>query len=93
MLFRSIFRVVQESLSNVRRHAQSLRAAVRVARADGWVTLEIRDWGRGCAREEGDGMGVGIAGMRERLSQIGGSLTLTPNEPGTAVIARLPENL
>ena len=89
----TIFRVVQESLSNVRRHAQSLRAAVRVARADGWVTLEIRDWGRGCAREEGDGMGVGIAGMRERLSQIGGSLTLTPNEPGTAVIARLPENL
>ena len=89
----TIFRVVQESLSNVRRHAQSPRAAVRVARADGWVTLEIRDWGRGLAHETGDGMGVGIAGMRERLSQIGGSLTLAPNEPGTAVIARLPENL
>ncbi len=89
----TIFRVVQESLSNVRRHAQSPRAAVRVVRADGWVTLEIRDWGCGCARDVGDGMGVGIAGMRERLSQIGGSLTLAPNGPGTAVLARLPENL
>ena len=89
----TIFRVVQESLSNVRRHAQSARAAVRVVRADGWVTLEIRDWGCGVEREEGEGMGVGIAGMRERLSQLGGSLTLGPNEPGTAVIARLPETL
>lgn len=89
----TIFRVIQESLSNVRRHAKSATAAVRVALADGWVTLEIRDRGCGMPREDGDGMGVGIAGMRERLWQLGGSLTLAPNDPGTAVIARLPEIL
>ena len=89
----TIFRVIQESLSNVRRHAQSATAAIRVALADGWVTLEIRDRGCGIPRDAGDGMGVGIAGMRERLLQLGGSLTLAPNDPGTAVIARLPEIL
>ena len=89
----TIFRVIQESLSNVRRHAKSATAAVRVAIADGWVTLEIRDRGCGIRRDDGDGMGVGIAGMRERLLQIGGSLTVAPNDPGTAVIARLPEIL
>ena len=89
----TIFRVIQESLSNVRRHAQSATAAIRVALADGWVTLEIRDRGCGIPRDDGDGMGVGIAGMRERLLQLGGSLTLAPNDPGTAVIARLPEIL
>ena len=89
----TIFRVIQESLSNVRRHARSATAAVRVALEGGWVTLEIRDRGCGMPRDDGDGMGVGIAGMRERLWQLGGSLTVAPNDPGTAVIARLPEIL
>ena len=89
----TIFRVIQESLSNVRRHAKSATAEVRVALDGGWVTLEIRDRGCGMPRDDGDGMGVGIAGMRERLWQLGGSLTLAPNDPGTAVIARLPEIL
>lgn len=89
----TIFRIVQESLSNVRRHAQSAWAAVRVALGGGWVTLEIRDRGGGLPPGEGGGKGVGIAGMRERLLQLGGSLTLAPNDPGTAVLARLPEIL
>ncbi len=89
----TIFRVIQESLSNVRRHAKSATASIRMALEDGWVTLEIRDRGCGLPREEGEWLGVGIAGMRERLLQLGGSLTITANEPGTAVIARLPEVL
>ena len=89
----TIFRVIQESLSNVRRHAKSATASVRLAIGSGWVTVEIRDRGCGMPRVDGDGMGVGIAGMRERLLQLGGSLTLMPCDPGTAVIARLPEIL
>ena len=89
----TIFRIVQESLSNVRRHAQSAVASVRVALGGGWVTLEIRDRGCGLPPGGGGGTGVGIAGMRERLLQLGGSLTLAPNDPGTAVLARLPEIL
>ena len=89
----SIFRVIQESLSNVLRHARSATASIRVALLDGWVTLEIRDAGCGLASDVGEGTGLGIAGMRERLLQLGGTLTIAPNDPGTVVIARLPEVL
>ncbi len=89
----TIFRIIQESLSNVRRHAKSATASVRVTREGGWVTLEIRDRGCGMPGGDSDGMGVGIAGMRERLLQLGGMLTIARNDPGTAVIARLPEIL
>ena len=89
----TIFRIIQESLSNVRRHAKSATASVRVTLEGGWVTLEIRDRGCGMTGDEGDGMGVGITGMRERLLQLGGTLTIARNDPGTAVIARLPEIL
>lgn len=89
----TIFRVIQESLSNVRRHAMSATAQIRVALESGWVTVEIRDSSCGVPRQERDGLGVGIAGMRERLLPLGGALTIAPNAPGTAVIARLPEDL
>jgi PAS domain S-box-containing protein len=89
----TIFRVLQESLSNVRRHARSETARIRLALVEGCVQLEIRDRGRGIRQAEAEGLGVGIAGMRERLLQMGGSLSIVPNEPGTAVIARFPQIL
>jgi signal transduction histidine kinase len=89
----TIFRVIQESLSNVRRHARSPTALIHLAVVDGWVQLEIRDHGVGLPKAKTDGLAVGIAGMRERLLQLGGSLSMVPSEPGTAVIARLPQNL
>jgi signal transduction histidine kinase len=89
----TIFRVLQESLSNVRRHAQSKTAHIRLALVEGSVQLEIHDSGRGIRQAEAEGLGVGIAGMRERLLQLGGSLRIISNNPGTAVIARFPQIL
>ena len=92
----SIFRVVQESLTNVFRHAQSQSARVEIDRQSDWVIVRIRDYGKGVPAElliQGSSMrvGVGIAGMRERVRQFGGELTVTRSEPGTLVEARFPQ--
>jgi signal transduction histidine kinase len=87
----TIFRIVQESLSNVHRHAKSATARIRLDRADGWITLEVRDAGCGLLRDAGELVGVGIAGMRERLAPLGGALTIESNPSGTAVMARIPD--
>jgi signal transduction histidine kinase len=85
------YRIVQESLTNVLRHAGSATAAVRVAVADD-VTIEVSDTGRGgAAPPSANGGGHGIAGMRERVTALGGSLTAGPRpDGGFAVTARLP---
>jgi signal transduction histidine kinase len=83
------YRIVQESLTNVLRHAGSATAAVRVAVAPDAVTVEVSDTGR--AAPASDGGGHGIAGMRERVAALGGSLTAGPRpEGGFAVTATLP---
>jgi PAS domain S-box-containing protein len=87
----TIFRVVQESLSNVHRHAKSATARIRLARAGGWITVEICDDGCGMARDLSESVGVGIAGMRERLAHLGGVLTMESSPSGTAVKARIPD--
>jgi signal transduction histidine kinase len=86
----TIFRVVQESLTNVHRHAQSATATIRLAARGGWITLEIRDRGRGLPAESQEELGVGIAGMKERLRQLRGTLTIQSSRRGTVVRARLP---
>ncbi|MCX7824646.1 MAG: sensor histidine kinase [Verrucomicrobiae bacterium] len=90
----ALFRVVQEALGNIHRHSASPSAAVRLRRANGTITLEIADQGRGLARAadtEGDlVVGVGIAGMRERMRQIGGTLEIETADKGTIVRAVLP---
>lgn len=93
----TLFRIVQESLNNIHRHAQSPRAAIRLSRDDTAVILEIEDWGHGLpsARTGSDpsnrrSLGVGIPGMHERIEQIGGTLTVSSTETGTTVRARLP---
>jgi len=89
----TIFRVVQESLSNVHRHARSAVASIRLAREKTGLVLEIRDRGCGVSGKDAEHTGVGICGMKERLAHLGGTLVVEPNHPGVAVIARLSEVL
>ncbi|MFI1017121.1 sensor histidine kinase [Streptomyces sp. NPDC020965] len=82
------FRIVQESLTNVVRHARTRDARVGVDYGDGVLTVEIDDDGRGAA---GPGTGYGIVGMRERAALLGGELTAGPRAGGGfRVTARLP---
>jgi len=88
-----LFRVVQESLTNVQRHSRSRRASVRLNRIEDQVTLEIRDEGTGMGRK-GEKIrkilpGVGISSMRERVRQIGGELEIESTSAGTTVRARI----
>lgn len=91
----TIFRVVQESLNNVYRHAKSESARVEIDRQAEWVVVRVRDYGTGVpheftGRNLSSKMGVGIIGMRERVRQFGGELTLSRAEPGTLVETRIP---
>jgi two-component system NarL family sensor kinase len=91
----TIFRVVQESLTNVYRHANTESARVEIEKQSEWVVLRVRDYGKGLPREisgkkSSSNLGVGITGMRERVRQFGGELTLSRAEPGTLVEARIP---
>jgi signal transduction histidine kinase len=85
------FRIVQEALTNVTRHAGTDTATVRVRYGDSDLVVQVDDEGRGCT----DGLpcsgGSGIAGMRERAAALGGKLHAGPrSEGGFRVIARLP---
>jgi len=92
----AIFRVVQECLTNVHRHSGSPEATVRLLRSNGEVRLEVHDRGRGLPAEKqlgpsGNGTtGVGLRGMRERILQLGGNLSVQSNAGGTTVVATLP---
>ena len=93
----TLFRVVQESLTNVHRYSGSSAAKIRISQDSGAVQLEIIDYGQGiktgAARAKLDGpapLGVGIPGMRERLHQLGGSLSVDFGTNGTRVAATLP---
>ena len=93
----ALFRIVQESLSNVYRHSGSATAKVRLTLESGEIILEVSDQGKGFSADAwrgGDGVlvspGVGITGMRERMRQIGGRLEITPGAGGTTVKAMVP---
>lgn len=92
----AIFRIVQECLTNTHRHSESPTASIRLAVSAKEIMLEIRDEGKGMRRKKplktasGDRDGVGIRGMRERVTQLGGNIEINSNGRGTAVIARLP---
>jgi PAS domain S-box-containing protein len=93
----ALFRMVQECLTNILRHAASPSAAIRVSNSSGQIVVEVQDWGRGMAavmagRPEVTGpmIGVGLAGMRERIQQLGGTLEIESAGRGTTVRAALP---
>lgn len=91
----TVFRIVQESLANVHRHSQSPTARITVRREDGQLKLSVADQGRGIPHHilefnRPTPLGVGIAGMRERVRQLGGCLDLRSDSEGTTVTAILP---
>jgi PAS domain S-box-containing protein len=93
----AVFRVIQESLTNVFRHANANRVSVELEKQTGHVVVRIRDDGKGLqsaviVADESRIVGVGIAGMRERIRQFGGNLLISRCEPGTLVEATLPIN-
>ena len=89
----TVYRVVQEALHNVRKHAGATRAKVRVWRATEHVLLEVSDDGRGFA-EDDPSTGFGLVGMRERVELAGGTLEVrTQPGGGTVISARLPLRL
>lgn len=86
----TLFRIVQEALANVLRHAQSERAEVTLNAEPGWIELTVRDFGCGLPSEPGELRGVGVAGMRERVAQLGGSFVLESVGPGVKLLLTLP---
>src|SRR6201997_5691348 len=92
----AIFRVVQESLTNIHRHSGSPAAKIVLRQHKGEVLVKVEDNGKGIPPEKLEEMasagtpGVGIRGMRERLRQLGGRVEIESGESGTVVTVRLP---
>jgi PAS domain S-box-containing protein len=93
-----LFRVLQECLTNVQRHSGSKRADIRISSDGSWVTLEVKDQGKGLppailehSHQDWMGsLGVGLRGMSERVRQLGGALDMTSDANGTRVRATVP---
>ena len=91
----AVFRLVQESLTNIHRHSGSKRAKIEIFRTPEQVLLEIRDEGKGISREkladiQSRGAGFGIRGMRERARQFDGEMTIESNGTGTSFRVTIP---
>jgi two-component system sensor histidine kinase UhpB len=88
------YRVAQEALTNVARHAAATRVQIILRREDNWLTLEISDDGQGfdtIAVQADRAQGLGLRGMRERLALVGGDLTIDSRpSDGTHLLARVP---
>ena len=85
------YRIVQEALTNVLRHANASAARVSVTREDGALRVEVRDDGVGAGARGAGGSGNGVRGMRERAAALSGTLESGPADPrGWRVLARLP---
>lgn len=93
----TLFRVLQESLTNIHRHSRSPEAQITVSWLPGGIEIEVRDRGKGMSPEvlenflANDGsVGIGLAGMRERVRDLGGSIEIRSDESGTLITASLP---
>jgi PAS domain S-box-containing protein len=90
-----LFRLVQESLTNVHRHSGSKTAKIRVTRSDDAVSLEVQDQGKGIsphrlAEIQTQASGVGVQGMRERVRQFHGEMSIQSDGNGTRIFVVLP---
>jgi PAS domain S-box-containing protein len=92
----AIFRIVQECLTNIHRHSESSTASVSVRPLGNRLLIQIQDQGKGMSRQKQQNLisqgraGVGVAGMRERLRELGGTLKIQSDERGTVVTGILP---
>ncbi len=91
----TIFRIIQESLTNVYRHSASNDARVELHKQPDRVLIRVRDFGKGLPTERDEAgrltpIGVGISGMKERIEQFDGVFRVQRAEPGTLVEASIP---
>jgi signal transduction histidine kinase len=93
----ALFRVVQEALTNVHRHSNASEVNIRLDVNTKQVQLEIRDNGSGippdrlqCVAQSGGATGVGLAGMRERVRDLGGDLAIESDKNGTLLKVVIP---
>ncbi|HOX56211.1 MAG TPA: transporter substrate-binding domain-containing protein [Candidatus Paceibacterota bacterium] len=93
----ALFRVMQECLANVLKHSRSPRAKIRLTRQASLIKLEVQDMGQGIPvdklarlKARSGGLGVGLGGMHERVSLLGGRLDLESGPTGTTVCATVP---
>ncbi len=92
-----VFRLVQESLTNIHRHAGAKNAAIRIAREHSGISVEISDDGGGMpaaklAEVRLGGSGVGIGGMRQRVRQFGGDMRIESDNSGTKILVTIPNS-
>jgi len=93
----ALFRILQESLTNVHRHSGSSSVEIGLTVTENRALLSVRDFGRGMPAPlrqgfdlNGGHVGVGLSGMRERVTDLGGSFNIQSNSHGTAIIVALP---
>ena len=90
----AIFRVVQEALTNVFRHSGASKASVVLTKGESEIACMIRDDGKGIAEDvrefKPEIIGVGIAGMRQRVKEFEGELRLRNADPGTLIEVTIP---
>jgi signal transduction histidine kinase len=92
-----LFRVLQESLTNIHRHSKSSKAEVALIATPSEVVLRVQDYGSGIPQEllrafrnKRTNFGVGLSGMRERVRELNGQLEIESNRTGTLVSVTLP---
>jgi PAS domain S-box-containing protein len=92
----ALFRIIQEALTNIQRHSGSAVALIRIVRDNGTVHLTVRDEGHGMPaqlRNDPNALyasGVGIAGIRERVRDLGGHMEIDSTDHGTTLLVTLP---
>jgi signal transduction histidine kinase len=88
----AVFRIFQEALTNVLRHARATRVDIKIKVEDGFLILSVSDNGKGISEsEKSEQQSLGLLGMRERAHLIGGEVSITRAEgQGTVVTLRVP---
>ena len=93
----ALFRILQESLTNVHRHSGSSTVEIHLRVIEGRAVFTVRDFGRGMPAEliqhshtNGNGFGVGLSGMRERINDLHGKLDINSSANGTAITVSIP---
>jgi two-component system NarL family sensor kinase len=91
----AVFRLVQECLTNIHRHSGSKVAYIQISREPQRISVQVRDRGKGISPEklaeiQTKGSGVGIRGMRERLRQFHGEMTIESSSSGTTILGTMP---
>ena len=87
----AVFRIIQESLQNACRHSRSDKIRVSLEQSEGWINIEVRDWGIGFDLNSVEGKRFGLQGIRERARLLDGQVAIesAPNE-GTRISVAIP---